>query len=73
VIGLGFKDFLRGEARTKIAEFYSSCILRNHNIVWFQVSVDQLVPVQITQGDEKLSAIQNNAIETESNIATKLT
>ena len=62
-VSLGFGDLLWRQARAKVAQFDAACVLRNHDVIRLQVSMDQFVPVQKAQGNEKLTPVEHDSIE----------
>ena len=69
-LGLGY--LFRCEARAEVTEFYLLRVLRDHDVVWFEICMDNLVPVQQAEGQKELSSVQDYSIKTKPDVATKL-
>ena len=53
---------MRRETRAKVAQLYSSGVLRNHDVIRFEICMDKAITVEQAEGYEELAAIQNYTI-----------
>ena len=66
-----FWYFLWCEARAKVTKLDAAGVLRDHYVVWFQICMNETIAMEQAQGYKQLTAIENDAIKAQADVATE--
>ena len=70
-ICLSLGDLLWRETRAKVTKLDAAGIFRDHDVVRFEVCMNETVAVKQAKGYEKLTSVENDAIEAQADVATE--